>query len=263
MHALIDADILCYEIGSMRNPDGNPLPWPLIQKLVDNKIQDIQQACEATSWQGYLTGEGNFRYDIATIQPYKGNRSATEKPFWKEAIFNYLRDERNCQVVKGYEADDQIAIDYEEDCIICSRDKDLKQIPGWHYGWAAGKQKEKAPYFVTEIQGVRNFYSQLLTGDVADNILGLFGVGENAASVKRLQTFTTEQECFQEIKLQYQLRFGSYWDMFLCENGTLLWLLRYKGDKWYDRQKELLRQFREADSQSEEAGSRTTEVVEE
>ena len=44
---------------------------------------------------------------------------------------------------------------------------------------------------------------------------------------------------FQEVKVQYELRFGSYWDMFMCENGRLLWLLRHEDDDWYRRQKEL------------------------
>lgn len=222
----------------MKDPDGYPLPWPIIKKLVDNKIYDILKETQATSWQGYLTGKGNFRYEIATIRPYKGTRGG-EKPFWHPAIFNYLRDERNCKVVQGYEADDQIAIDYEEDCIISSRDKDLEQIPGWHYSWSAGKQKEKPPYFVTEIQGLRSFYCQCLTGDVADNIPGLYGVGDLSASVKRIKKATTEEAMFAEVREQYELRFGSYWDMFLYENGTLLWLLRGKGDRWYDRQKRL------------------------
>lgn len=229
----------------MKDPEGVPLPWPIIQNLVDQKIEHILNATEASSWQGYLTGKGNFRYEVATIKPYKGNRSG-EKPFWHPAIFNYLRDEQNCRVVEGHEADDQIAIDYEKDCIIASRDKDLKQIPGWHYSWEVGLQKEKPPYYIDELNGLLNFYSQCLTGDVADNIPGLYGVGFRSAAVNRVLTAKDELSAFREIKEQYELRFGSYWDMFLCENGTLLWLLRYPGDKWYDRQKELQRKLTEA-----------------
>ena len=65
-------------------------------------------------WVGYLTDSGsNFRLDIATILPYKGNRSGTEKPpLWK-GLREYLMEAYPDQVteVVGIEADDQLAID--------------------------------------------------------------------------------------------------------------------------------------------------------
>jgi hypothetical protein len=245
MHALIDADIFCYEIGCMKNPDtGVPLPWPIIKRLLDDKLWDIQQKTGAESWQGYLTGTGNFRFEVATIQPYKSGRG--EKPFWFQAIRNYLRDNRNCVIVDGYEADDAIAIAADrETTVICSRDKDLRQVPGYHYTWSAGKQKEQTIFWISELEGARNFYSQCLTGDPVDSIPGLYMVGGKSASVQRVQQAETELECFNAVKQEYKNRFGSYWKMFLRENGTLLWLLRSEDDNWGDRM-ELLDQQSEA-----------------
>ena len=75
--------------------------------------------------------------------------------------------------------------------------------------------------------------------DYSDNIPGLYNVGSKAACVQRIKTYCTELQMFKEVQLQYELRFGSYWDMFLCENGKLLWMLRSKDDDWYARQKDL------------------------
>lgn len=243
MHALIDADIFCYEIGCATQEDKiTPLEWPLVMWRIEARIDQILEATEAESWQGYLTGVGNFRDEIGTIQVYKGSRDRTGRPYWYSGIYNYLRDSRNCLVVDSMEADDAISIEHYASSgatICCSRDKDLRQIPGWHYTWPSWRQEERQPYYIDEMGGLRFFYEQLLTGDIADNIPGLYGVGAKSAIVKRLQDYETELEMFQEVKEQYMLRFGSYWDMFMCENGRLLWLLRHEGDDWYTRQKEL------------------------
>ena len=243
MHALIDLDIVCYSIGSARDDTGLPIPWPLVQARVDTHIDLILEATEADTWQGYLTGSGNFRDEIATIKPYKGHRDRSDRPFWYPGIYNYLRDQRRAIVVHGMEADDQLSIEHSNsdfDTIICSCDKDLLQVPGWHYTWLDhGSQEEPRPFFLEEIDGLRNFYRQLLTGDRVDNILGLFGVGNKAACVKRLDQYTTELEMFREVKEQYELRFGTYWDMFMCENGRLLWMKRTHDDDWWNRQKRL------------------------
>jgi len=240
MHALIDLDILCYEIGSAKQEDREtPLQWPLVRARVDSRIGQILEATEAETWRGYLTGSGNFRDEVATIRPYKGTRKRHERPFWYQGIWNYLINERQAEVVTGYEADDALSIEAAPGCIICSRDKDLLQVEGWHYVWPSWKQEERHPFYVNEIDGLRFLYKQLLTGDTADNIPGLHGVGDKAASVLRLNDCSTELEMFRTVKDEYEKRFGSYWDMFMCENGRLLWMLRHKEDDWYERQKQL------------------------
>lgn len=244
MYALIDLDILCYEMGSAKDDEGFPLKWPLVQSRVDERIWGILDSVEAEGWQGYLTGKENFREKIATIQPYKGHRNRGERPFWYSAIYSYLSRDRGAIVVDRMEADDALAIRANLDpdsVIICSRDKDLLMVPGWHYQWPSWKQEEQHPFFVTELEGLRFFYTQLLIGDSADNILGLYGVGKKSASVKRVQEAETELQMFEEVKEQYRLRFGSYWDMFMCETGRLLWMKRTLEDDWYNRQKELNR----------------------
>lgn len=252
MKALIDADIFQWEFGSATDSEYKPLSWPLVQARVQGRIDGILEATECDSYQLYLTSDdkSNFRYNIATIRPYKGNRP-TEKPHWYYPIRNFLIDHRGAQEVSGMEADDAISIDQYKDWIllrgskdneeqhsrvcktvICSRDKDLNMIPGWHYSWPCGQQKEKKLWWQNEFSGLQSFYNQLLTGDTVDNIPGLYGVGSSSALCKHTWSCSTELECYELVHTEYVKRFGSYADQFLLENARLLWLLRYEGEEW-------------------------------
>jgi len=242
MRALIDADILPYEFGGMvqlEEPD-KPLADDIVISLVDDRIKGILEATKAEEFSLFLTASSeNYRVKVATILPYKGHRKQ-EKPYHWELIRQHLIDNWNAVVQHGIEADDRLGI---EQCmtakangiggvqdpwttVICSRDKDLNMIPGWHYVWPAGKQKEKL-WFQDEISAIRCFYSQLLTGDRStDNILGLYGVGAGSSLVKKLQELDSEHEMFSHVYKAYKDRFGSYAKQFMLENAKLLWILR-------------------------------------
>lgn len=253
MHALIDADILAYEFGNCKSFDGRPLSWPLVQARVDGRIQRILQATGATSHQLYLTAndKSNFRIDIASIRPYKGNRT-TEKPFWYSAIREFLIAHRDAEEVSGYEADDKLSIEQcnadsslpfnLKETVICSRDKDLHMVPGWHYSWGAGKQKEQPLWWQDETEALRCFYRQLLTGDAVDNIPGLYRVGKSSSAVKQIGLLDREIDMYYLVQSNYEKYFGSYWEQFLIENAQLLWMLReeqhvLKGPSWEARTK--------------------------
>jgi hypothetical protein len=177
---------------------------------------------------------------VATILPYKGNRPTDKPKYWQE-IREHLIDNYGAEICYGIEADDKLGIEqfkefnsyqrqgwYKEEnleTIICSRDKDLNMIPGWHYSWECGNQKERK-WFINETDALRFFYKQLLTGDSTDNVLGLFGVGEKASCVKALDSLTSEQAMLSLVLGEYHRRFGSYCYEFIVENATLLWILR-------------------------------------
>lgn len=228
MHALLDCDIFCYEIGPAKGEDGEtPLDWPLVQWRVDARIEQILEATEATSWKGYLTGKGNYRERDATIIPYKGPRRLKERPFWYQGIYDYLATVRGCDVIHGMEADDGIALaHYVDSTIVCSRDKDLLQLPGWHYVWESYMQLERTPFYVSEIEAIRNLYKQMLQGDQSDNILGLYGVGKKSALLQHINEMDSEEQIKDYCIGEYRKRFGSHWQMFWDENWMLLRLLR-------------------------------------
>lgn len=130
----------------------------------------------------YLTGKGNFRERIATVKPYKGNRDASHKPALYEEIRQYLIDHHDAIVVDGIEADDAVAIacwDNPSDTCICTIDKDLDQVPGYHYNYGGS---EHAWYMVDPDEADRFFYKQILMGDVTDNICGCYQIGKRAAN---------------------------------------------------------------------------------
>lgn len=250
MKALVDSDILCYEFGGMaqlENPE-EPLAIEIVKSMVDDRINGILEATGSTEHALYLTDSAsNFRVGLATIKPYKGHRKA-EKPYHWAAIRQHLIDNWNAEVQYGIEADDRLGIEQmldfdrsyhiigenatddmvdEDLCetVICSRDKDLHMIPGWHYVWPCGNQEERM-WFQDETSAIRCFYKQLLIGDTSDNILGLFGVGSSSKLVKSIEEMEEEQLMFNLVFKAYEDRFGGYADTFFYETAALLWILR-------------------------------------
>jgi hypothetical protein len=231
MRALIDSDRIPYCFGNMTNEEGFPLEWEILQKLIDENINSQIRDCKADSWQLYITSDdkSNFRFDVATIKPYKGNRKS-EKYFWYEQIRRYLVHEWKAEIVFGMEADDALGIEqYTKEwaqlepgnTIISSVDKDLDCIPGWHWN-----ELREQKYFISEIDADRNFFSQLLTGDDVDNIPGLYGVGKSSSLLSNLKRISTFSHLYLAVKEQYEKRFGSYWKLFMYENAQLLYILR-------------------------------------
>lgn len=150
-----------------------------ITKRLLNKIND---QVNATETKVFLSDNSTFRHIVATSRPYKGNRDRAHKPYHLELIKGYLRNVKGAEVWDDLEADDAISISsYRHDAdgdlpFIVSIDKDLDQIPGHHYNF-----RTDTLYFVSPRQALRNYYIQVLTGDMTDNIQGLQGVGPNRA----------------------------------------------------------------------------------
>lgn len=169
----IDADILCYRIAA--TTDG--VYGGACDDLIDDKVNDIVRETSCNEFRMYLSGERNFRNDIAVTKPYKGNRDALKKPDNLEYCKDYVRKNYNAITVHGAEADDGVASDMVQNgAIHCGQDKDIYQIAGKHYNFVTGYWDE-----VTPEQATLNFYRQMLTGDSTDNIQGLIGVGDKTA----------------------------------------------------------------------------------
>ena len=123
-----------------------------------------------------------FRNAIAQEKEYKGNRGKGTDPYfytnkWDDMayVFEYINDRYETLYMDDLEADDILAMVQNEHTFIYSEDKDLKQVPGWH--WDSEKNKIIA---VDETDGLRSLALQLLKGDSGDNIPGLKGFGEKA-----------------------------------------------------------------------------------
>lgn len=171
---------------------------------------------------GFISGKGNFRYKVATIKNYKGNRSKVEKPFHYDNIRQFLCDAYGAKVSVGYEADDAIGLAHlTEDSVIATTDKDLNCIPGLHFNWDTGV------YFnVTELESYQNFFSQVLMGDTTDNILGLFNVGKKSPLIKKIHMMEDVNDMIDLVRNEYSRRFGNYSETFFKETAMLVWILQ-------------------------------------
>ena len=153
-------------------------------------INSILDGVNRDTYRLFLTSDdhSNFRYDIAKTKPYKANRG--KKPVYYNELRGYLIVHWNAEVVRGQEADDAIGInmdvEFYQNPVIVSTDKDLDQIPGTHYNFKTGKLYEIEDGQSLELSSNRRkltgggyawFYAQMLMGDSTDNIPGISGCG--------------------------------------------------------------------------------------
>jgi len=267
--ALIDADVLRYECGSVgqklnkETGELEILPFDFVKEVFDERIRTIIEGSGSDGAKLFLTGDRrtfsmaarsnarsaeeaftpNFREAIAEGKVYKGTRKQ-DKPFHWINLTAYILSQECIEVASGCEADDIISIEHRLDpqgTIICTRDKDLRMVPGHHYGWECGKQPEFGPVEYdglgkielirgksgTKIKGggFKFFASQLLTGDVVDNIGGAKGIGPVTA-YGILADLPSERDCFSAVVGVFKEVGGDNWKELLTEQCHLLWIVR-------------------------------------
>lgn len=203
-------------------------------------IESIMDGSKADSYKGYLTAndKSNFRFALAKTQEYKGNRKDMKKPIHYDALREYVIKYYDAEVIYNQEADDALGIEQTkrpDKTVICSIDKDLDMIPGYHYN------ADKDQFYVAEDPGtlrlsddrhklygtgLKWFYAQMLLGDSADNIPGLKGYGP-VGVYNVLHKAKTEEEMIDITKKLY--------DKKSCLNrykevADLLWIRRYPNE---------------------------------
>lgn len=231
-------------------------------------IERVQNSLQADQTQIFLSGKGNFREEVAQLLPYKGNRKDIAKPYHYQDIHDYLVNVWNAKVVEGMEADDALGIaqwhdfnqklykafkeqpddvnDYlKKNCktFIVTLDKDLDMIPGWHYNWTKSDPSGAdlgELYWVTQDQALKNFFSQVLSGDSVDNIPGIRGIGQKKA-LKALEGLTDAQSMYDKVLDKYIEWVESWEDKLddvveeaerrMDEAAQLVWILRTNHEK--------------------------------
>ena len=221
--AAIDGDIVAYRCAAANeSEDVGIAKWQ-----VDQMLSRILEEVNADDWKIYLSGDNNFRYQI--YPDYKANRRNQPKPRHLEQLRENIVVHWNGEICDGYEADDGLGIisrDKSRRCIICSIDKDLLQLPGFHYNFVKREFKE-----IDEFSGAIQFYTQLLVGDPVDNIRGCPGIGK----VKAERAFTgcnTERQLYDKCVELYKVAYKDTWEQELTRNANLLYIWRKDLDKW-------------------------------
>jgi len=224
--AIIDSDSLIYSVGFSAEDKEEKIA---IARMAERLEEMLFLELGVEKYEGYLTGSGNFRVDIAVTAPYKGNRSGT-KPKHYSLLREYLQDAWGFVVVDGEEADDRVAAratGLGRDCIIVSIDKDLLTVPGNHYNW----QKQEV-HEVSKETALKNFYRQILTGDRIDHVLGIRGIGPKKAD-KILEGCTSPAEYLKTVTAAFAKVDEASAQQRVEENAKLLWMCRNKGEVWY------------------------------
>lgn len=121
-----------------------------------------------------------------------------------------------------------------EQVICVSNDKDLLQLPGWHYNFV-----NKTMTLVSPLDGLRTFYKQLILGDKTDNIPGFDGKlrSECPKFIGKLQEPIDEMT--EEIDM-YNHVFSVYFDWqgnddietIMHRNAQLLYILKEEDKFW-------------------------------
>lgn len=195
---LIDADMVVFQAcaAAEKEIDWGDDMWTLhadaaeAKQLVDAKIQSlIEKVLNHFQYTGAyetilcFSGANNFRY--AVLSTYKSHRKNKRKPVCYKAVSAWCRENYNTVAKDNLEADDCLGIlatIHEENAVILSGDKDMKQIPCRFYDFSRDifyePTKEQADYW---------FYYQCLVGDATDGYSGCPGIGDKTA-IKLLDT---------------------------------------------------------------------------
>lgn len=212
--------------------------------FMENIIGNFDDVEDVEVWLTVPDLTKNFRYSIS--EDYKGNRKNFEKPFHYQTVRDHLVEQWNAKISReGWEANDELAArgwqawkEGDDSIVLCSIDKDLDTVPGWHYRWPT-HNKEGSLYHVAQDQAMFNYWLQVLTGDTADNIPGLHRVGDKRAK-SFLNHCDNEKSCYETCKMHWVAHLekeGCSEDEAIEKMHTtckLLYLMRSDDDKGWE-----------------------------
>jgi hypothetical protein len=205
-------------------------PWEGAKNVLNSKIENICEKLGTKEYFGYTSKGKTFREDIATILPYKGNRTGL-RPLLLDKMKDYVCERHNITLVENIESDDAVNIatlegynnwvkNGKKDCdkVICvQEDKDGKQCSGWHYN----PSKDDKPRLIEglgslwldskgKVDGCGRMWllHQVLSSDDSDNYASNsasdIAWGEKS-SYKLLKDCKTDREAFEAVVKGYKI----------------------------------------------------------
>jgi DNA polymerase-1 len=213
MSLLIDADYIVYKCCAATETEidfGEDLivvtsnfseAYSYVERELANIANDLGHFDDSIL---FFSDSTNFR---KSLDPnYKGHRNR-KKPCGYKRVINKLKEEYHVVVMPTLEADDAIGIyaTKEQGHIICSPDKDMRQIPGDLYDLSEGVVT------ITKEEGDRWHLIQTMAGDQTDGYAGVPTIG-----IKRADAILTEKGATWQTVLETFLEKG------LTEEDALL-----------------------------------------
>lgn len=245
--AIIDMDVLVYRCGFSIEKYNRETETLEVEPMhhafynINSMMQKIIQRTQCQQYYGYLTSsdKSNFRFQL--FEDYKANRKDARKPVFYNEIRDFLIKKWDAIVISDQEADDECSIRHCEynslgwdpdikNSVVCSFDKDFNNIPGWHYNYV-----KDDIYYVSELNALKSFYLQILTGDNSDGIPRIKKGWFEKKSRELIKESRTEEELydivFKEIKKVTELSDEETEDL-LINRGRLVWLRREPEELW-------------------------------
>jgi hypothetical protein len=227
MIALIDGDSIAYILGWIHKENQDVAG---MHTSIDVFLDDVFTMTGADMYFGALASDTVkcWRYELYRAKPYKGGRlDDLHMLFWKPIVKDYLREKWKFQDSKLVEADDLIAMAAQmclkegHEFIVCSPDKDLRQLVGRHYDYRTQQFCD-----VDEHDALLNLYTLMIEGDKTDNIMGIPGKGEKQTKEKLHPLHATKapaSQYYSTVFEMYKRHFGEFYGKMIFEEtlGTV------------------------------------------
>ena len=259
----LDGDFVAYFVSA-----ANDVSIEDMFKNADTIIKRLKEAAGAEHCVVHLTPHGSTkggRYNICRLKKYQANREGKAKPEFLEHVRIHLAENCNGKLWEDLEADDGMSM-YQHACVeaghpelsvICSKDKDLRIVQGYHLDWDTlelvntdffGEIHMEAKKSGSKLvgSGFKFFCAQMLMGDPADNVSGIPGVFRDGKIKKCgpvmaysiVSKTRTPKEAIAAIVREYAMYsnaqgFVSYtgedlsWDEAFFSEAKLLWMRRF------------------------------------
>ena len=197
--ALLDGDTFVYQaaIGSEFTAQWDDSTWSVYAdfdkaaRRLDDLTQAIREHTEADRLVVALSDYEHPNWRLGPLPSYKANRDGSRRPLVWKPLREYIEETYESYMRPTLEGDDVLGILAtnpkmlpEGDKIICSIDKDLRQIPGLHFplkrmmdGHKTGLDIER----IDKVEAARFHMEQTLTGDMTDGYPGCPGIGKVTA----------------------------------------------------------------------------------
>ena len=201
MKVIFDADSLiyasCYKPREDRDgPDDKFITdvdyaFRRFKDKFENCLEDLVKVVDFTEVVLCSGSTNNFRTKVT--KEYKANRTS-ERPVVLKPLHDMVKFMFESVHGDGVETDDIVATLWRQEVeengvdsvVIMSLDKDYLQFPCWYYNYS-----KRELHKITEEEANHNFYSQMIIGDVADNVNYCKGYGK-AYATKLFKTSVNE-----------------------------------------------------------------------